>query len=163
MAKHMVVCLVCGETFDADVEPYEKSGRRYMHKKCAEENRTAQVYLNDIHSYISHIYGDLYVKSKIDKQIKEMLDAGKTLEGINKSLKYWYTIKKSNPADSYGSIRIVNYIYQEALDYYAKIEENKQLNKDIDSNVILNPEVQEFNISPIPIKKPKRVQLFDIQ
>ena len=35
MAKHIVKCLICGNSFDANVEPFIKANsRRYAHLEC---------------------------------------------------------------------------------------------------------------------------------
>ena len=45
MAKHIVKCAICGESFDANTVPYVKtSSRRYAHAACSitEEKRKAK-------------------------------------------------------------------------------------------------------------------------
>lgn len=38
MAKRLVKCLYCGETFDPDKEPFVKpNSKRYAHKICSEQ------------------------------------------------------------------------------------------------------------------------------
>ena len=42
MAKHIVKCPFCGQSFDANSEEFVKIGRRYAHANCykqAEENK----------------------------------------------------------------------------------------------------------------------------
>ena len=60
-------------------------------------------YKEKIHEYCKKIYGDMYVKSRIEKQIKELLNdgTGRTISGIYRSLVWHYEknngVKKSVP------------------------------------------------------------------
>ncbi len=155
---HMVLCPVCNIRFDADIEEYVLEGRRYIHKKCYEERKRNQLFIDDIHLYMRHMLGELYSKNKIDKQIKDFIAEGKTAEGINKTIKYWYEVKKSDPSKAQGGIGIVGYIYGEAMEYYKTREENLQKNKDIE----WKQETEVLQIFPKPVEKPKRIKLFNL-
>lgn len=159
---HNVKCLYCGQQFDADKEEYVIEGRRYVHKSCYEKRQQDLFYINDIHSYMRHIFGELYSKQKIDGQIKDLIAEGKTAEGIDKTLKYWYSVKNEDPAKANGGIRIVSFVYKEALDYYKQQEENKIKNQNFDYSSLLDKDREIIVISPKPIEKPRKIKLFDL-
>jgi len=160
---HNVKCLVCNQIFDADKEEYVLEGRRYIHKKCNEEREKIEFYRNDIHVYMRHIFGEIYSKQKIDKQINELMTEGKSIEGIDKALKYWYSVRGEDPSKANGGIRIVSFIYKEALDYYEQQEQNKLRNQSLDLSFLTNRETEKVVISPKPVEKPKKIKLFELQ
>lgn len=135
MAKHIVKCLVCGESFDLNsIQGVKASKTRYAHQKCfpkgelvpmtgsTEKDPDAKA-LNDC---ISKIYGKKANWVLIKKQIKEYIDKGYTLKGIKTTLIYFYEVKKNDAEKSNGGIGIVPYVYQEAYDYYYQIWEAQQ-------------------------------------
>lgn len=158
-----VKCIYCEEQFDRDKEEFIPVRNRYAHKHCQEKHDYKQRIIEQIHNKMAGILGVDYSKTRINKQIKELLESGKTELGILRALEYWYDIKNGDPSLAHGSIRIVNFIYGESLDYWQKKEDNKKKNLDKDVKQILNPEVQKYIIHPTPIKKPTRVKLFDIR
>lgn len=163
MAKQpQVKCPRCKELFyREDCLDCVHDGHRYWHKECYDKKQEYDNYYNMIHDYCKKKYKNKYYKSRIDTQIKELLDDGKTISGIYRTLVYWYDVKGGEVEKSYGSIRIVNYIYDEAMDYY----KNKLLLEQQQAELLKNPynsETITYYISPTPIKKPKRVKLFDI-
>ena len=43
MAKHLVKCFYCGETFDTNASPFIMvNSRRYAHKSCQEEKMASE-------------------------------------------------------------------------------------------------------------------------
>ena len=157
-----VICPYCQESFYREDEPdCVHIGNRYYHKVCYKEKIDNEKYLNDIHAYCKKKYGSKYSKRRITQQINELLDDGKTLGGIYRSLVYWYDVKDGDIEKAHGSIRIISYIYDEAMKYY----ENKRRLEQQQANLLkgsLDLGTETFYISPTPIKKPKRVKLFDI-
>lgn len=164
MAKlPMVICPCCKEKFYREDEPdcvHEKN--RYYHYKCYQQKQDTETFTNYIHEYCKQKYGSQYSKRRITQQINELLeDHNKTLKGIYYSLVYWYDVKQSDVNKAHGGIRIVGYIYDEANDYYLKkwqIEQQQSKLKQGD----LDLGTDTFYISSTPIKKPKRIKLFDI-
>lgn len=163
MAKlPMVMCPCCKERFYREDEPdcvHEKN--RYYHYKCYQEKHDKEKFTEYIHEYCKQKYGSQYSKRRITQQINELLADGKTLKGIYYSLVYWYDVKNNDISKSHGSIRIINYIYDEANQYYLnkwRIEQQQAQFKK--GELDLGTDI--FYISSTPIKKPKRVKLFDI-
>ena len=118
-------------------------------------------YHNKIHEYCKNKYGTKYVKSKIEQQIKELINDGRSMSGIYRTLVYWYDVNNGEVEKSHGSIRIVHYVYDEAMKYYQNKWRLEQQQIEL-LKTPYNPETITYYISPTPIKKPKRVKLFDI-
>lgn len=157
-----VKCPYCDKTFSREENPdCVHVGRRYYHKECYDSKMKEEEYYEKIHEYCKNKYGTKYVKSRIEQQIKELVNDGRTMSGIYRTLVYWYDVNHGEVEKSHGSIRIVNYVYDEAMKYY----ENKWRLEQQQMNLLkgsLDLGTEIFYISPTPIKKPKRVKLFDI-
>lgn len=161
MAKQsQVKCPICEEKFYREDCEYKQVGRRYYHQKCYESQSEDIRLTQEIHEKMRSLLKDAYIKQKIDKQIKSYLEENKTLKGIKLTLDYWYDIKKNDPTKAMGGIGIVGYIYKEAQSYWTKKEERVNCNKDIDLSCY--DKIQTYQIKPSPIKKPKRVKLFNL-
>lgn len=158
-----VICPGCNQSFYREDEPDNiHEGRRYWHKKCYDEKQKYNEYYNMIHEYCKNKYGKKYFKTRIDTQIKELLEDGKTISGIYRSLIYWYEVKEGDVEKSHGSIRIINYIYDEAMEYYDQKFRLQAQQAKLEKGC-LDLGTETFYISPTPIKRPKRVKLFDIR
>lgn len=81
-----------------------------------------------------------------------------TYSGIQRALQYFYEVKKNPlPADTM-TIGIVEWIYQDAYNYYYNLWHAQQLNKDKDIGSYI-PQVKEVAI-PSPERKIKKRKLF---
>ena len=73
MAKHLVKCSICGETFDTNSEPFEKTynGRRYAHLSCfvnKENSKTQEEKDKEaLYEYIKKLFGIDRVNAHINK------------------------------------------------------------------------------------------------
>ena len=163
MSKHTVKCPVCGEQFIREDVEYIHMKNRYYHKNCYEKMIADQETIENIHSKMRELCGDAYSKKRIDDKIVAYRQLGFSAEGIKKSLDYWYDVRQEDPANSYGSIGIVEYIYNEALEYWKEQEEqnNKFSNVDFDK---LNESLQAVTVKVKPTHtiKPKRTKLFKL-
>lgn len=131
MAKHMVKCAVCGQSFDTNsIQAVRHGKNRYAHLTCEPNNKNLiemiqkevePKELTELKRYISDLFGSSNVNwALVMKQIKQFVDKdGYSYSGIQKSLKYFYEIKK-NPKDrAYTSgLAIVPFCYKNAYDYY---------------------------------------------
>lgn len=165
MAKHLVKCLYCGVTFDADKEPCEKPrGNRYAHKSCydrhmASMSQEEQDY-NELVEYIKRLLGD-DINPRVWKQLREYKDNYKyTYSGILKTLKWWYELKGNSVEKANGAIGIVPYIYQQACQYYYALYLAALANEDKDIEHY-QVKVKEFEIEP-PIRLIKPLRLFNL-
>lgn len=158
-----VKCPVCEERFDRDKIEYEKAGRRYYHIECYKKQQQKEIIVQKIHSKISSLCGSAYSKAKVDKQIKSLLEEGKTEANILTTLEYWYDILGKNPKDAAGGIGIVSYVYGQALDYFYRQEELSHKNENINIEDYISNEIETVVIPRPKIKKPKRIEWFDIK
>lgn len=158
--KPQVKCPVCMEQFYREENEYVQLGRRYYHKECYESMEEEQRIIQEIHEKMRQTLGNLYIKQKVTKQVKDYLDEGKTAQGILDTIKYWFDVRKEDATKSAGGIGIVGYIYNEAQKYWNEKEMRESRNKDIDLSCFDEPVV--YTITPTPIRKPKRVKLFNL-
>lgn len=147
----MVKCLICGNQFDANVEPYIKQGRRYIHVEChhnAEKQRSQEELDKEaLENYIMKLFKEDYVNARIRKQINEFLNKyNYTYSGIHRSLEYFYDIKGNSIEKANGGIGIVPFIYQDAYNYYYNLWLAKERNK--------NKNIQEFIPKTVEVKIP---------
>ena len=77
-----------------------------------------------IYDFISHDLKKTYDYYLCEAQRKKLLIAGRTNKGIYFALRYFYEIKHGDWARSHNSIGIVEYIYDEACDYWCAQELN---------------------------------------
>lgn len=163
MAKHIVKCPFCGQSFDANNEEFVKIGRRYAHASCykqAEENKSQEEKDKEqLEQYILHLFNETKINAKIRKQIKQYREEENyTYTGMYKALVYFYEVKK-NPIDkANGGIGIIPYIYDIAYQYYYSIwlANQKNEHKLVEQYV---PQIEEVKI-PIPKRKERKRKLF---
>lgn len=156
--KHMVKCMVCGESFDANAEPYIKpNSTRYAHESCYKEKQEREEREKQerelLENYIINLFHIEFVYPPIRAQIKDYITKyNYTLSGIYKTLKYCYEIKKMNVSEANGRIGIVPYYYSEAQAHYLELFKKQTQN-------VKEIETLEITI-PIPQRKIKKKHLF---
>lgn len=163
MAKSRPVkCPMCGESFYREDEPgYQMVSNRYYHKKCFQEKQENEKYKRYIHDYCKKLFGTGYSKRRIDTQIKELVDEGKSISGIYRTLVWHYEHNHGDISKANCGIRIVGYVYGQAATYYKKQYEIEHNQAAYLSNQQEVPE-ETYYISPTPIKRPTRVKLFEL-
>lgn len=153
MAKCLVKCLYCGQTFDRN-NPDEKAvkiNRRYAHGACAEqheatmtqEERDTEAFYECVKNIFGKGYDYLKTKRLAEKYIK---DYNYTYSGMTKALIWFYQIQKNDTSKSNSTIGILPYIYQQAYDYYYAIYLAQQQNVNVNT---YSPAVKEITI-PTP-------------
>lgn len=133
-AKHTVKCLYCGQSFDANIEPFEKIGRRYAHIDCHkkhEENRTKEEKDKEaLEKYILELFQLDYITPRIRKQINTYTSEYKyTYSGMLSALKFFFEIRGNSIEKANQGIGIIPYIYQDAYNYYYNLWLIKEKNK----------------------------------
>lgn len=125
MAKHIVICSICKESFDASKVPYVKTckGRRYAHETCSIKEEQEKLRIEQdkqaLEEYIKYLFKEDKINDKIQKQLKYYLNEKKyTYSGIHKALVYFFEIKGGALDKANGGIGIVEYVYQNAYNYY---------------------------------------------
>ena len=161
---HNVKCYYCGRTFDRDIVPFIKieGTRRYAHKNCNLDN-IKEVNKDKIllDNYIKKLFRMDFVPPRVVTQIKEYNEQMKmSFHGIHMTLFYCFDIKCVMKPDLINpTIALVPYYYKEASEYFKKISQAVELNKDkkVDNYI---PKVQTVKIKS-PQKNPMRKrQLF---
>ena len=164
MAKsRRVKCPVCGQWFYREDEPnYMMQDGRYYHNQCFQDKCKKEEARNNIHNYCKKLFGTGYSKRKIDSQIKELTDEGKTLENIYLALVYQYEHNGGDVSKAYNGIRIVGYIYNEAIQYYKRQFEIEQRQLAYLQTKPQEEPEETYHIRPTPITKPIGVNLFNL-
>lgn len=161
---HKCKCIFCKADFDRDKIAYvQVSERRYAHKECfdarlVETSKTESDY-DKLVNYIEKLFGVGYVSARIAKQIKDFREQyGYTYSGILGTLIYWFDVRKATLDQANGGIGIVPYVYDQARDYYAKIDAANNIN----ANVEYKPRTIEITItSPRPVEQKPKLFIFD--
>ena len=165
MAKKMCKCAICGIEFDRNSEQAVRSGaRRYAHFKCKKDGELVPMEtsssidpdLKALNEYIAALYGNKGNYPLIKKQIKKFHDEYKyTYSGMQKSLIYFYEVKHNKIEDSNGGIGIIEYVYEQARQYYYEIfvAQNQNENKSFITKI------KEYIIKPPKSKSNKRKEL----
>ena len=161
-AVRMVKCKYCGKQFNRNAEPcIEVSSRRYAHKSCAEQylnsiSKDEKDYL-ELEKYIKKLFGLNVLTAKIKRQIKEYKEEyDYSYSGIQKTLYWWFEVRKNSLEKANDGIGIVPYVYDECKNYYYRLYLAKTANE-IVNNTIPKAQIQEIEIgSPrVHINPPK--------
>lgn len=160
---HWVKCKVCGESFNRDKEEAVLiSPRRYAHKKCVETYEEDLKDLEHLQEYIKQLFKVEKLPAKVDKQIKSFKKEYEySYSGMEKSLIWFYEIKRNSLEKANGGIGIIPYIYQEATQYYYALYLAKLANEKVDMT-IFSKEIREIKI-PSPKTYSKPPKLFNIE
>ena len=168
---HLVICPICNQKFDRDVEPYVKvSARRYAHANCVQdENKevikpvvTEEVQDKIEKQKLNNLIDEIFLKKcnwpTIQIEIKKFIKDGYTYSGIRKALYYWYVIKGNSSALANGHLGIVPHIYDEASAYYYQLYLIEKRNEHKTKGQIKSIEITIKE----PVTRQKEPQLFNI-
>ena len=150
----LVNCLYCKELInknDKDVVKFRVSC--YAHRACKDKDdarpKTAE---EKLYLYIRDLFNVDAVPLRVKKQITQYINEyNYTYSGILGTLIYCYEVKKNPLEKANGGIGIVPYLYQEAKNYYTRLDELKSKNKDL-------KKIEKVKVTEIKIKSPKRVE-----
>lgn len=163
--KHPVKCVCCGQQFDRATEEYvEVSSRRYAHKSCAKSlptmpDKSVKDY-DRLVAYAKKLLGEDYVQIKVAKQIKEFRETyGYTYSGMLGSLIYWFEVRQATKDKANGGIGIIPYVYNQAKEYFTKLEVASNFNKDIKD---YKAKIIEISMLP-PQSKVRQPKLFKFE
>ena len=161
MARHLVKCLYCGETFDTNTTPFVRvnNGRRYAHKSCQDDKLASETKQEKdkriLEEYIKKLFGYSSIPPRVNKQIQDYVhdvEHNYTYSGIYKTLRYFFEVRHNSLEKANGGIGIVPYVYDDAFKYWQAIWEAQQKNEDIKIEDFVLP-VREIHISP-PQREP---------
>lgn len=155
MARHLVKCLYCGKTFDANLEEYVKPrANRYAHKACAEGQDQKEQEKEELQQYIKELFSITAITPKIRNQIKSYSEKGYSYTSMKKTLQYFFEVRGNSLEKANGGIGIIPWVWDEAMQYWKDIEESKEKNKDTKMEEFVLP-VREVHIKP-PERSPLR-------
>ena len=160
MAKHLVKCFYCGETFDTNTVPFVMvNSRRYAHKSCQDDKLASETKQEKdkriLEEYIKELFHCTTISPRVAKQIQTLVhdvEHNYTSSGIYKTLKYFYDVRGNSIEKANGGIGIVPYVYNEAYTYWRALWEAQQKNEDIKIEEFILP-TKEIHILP-PQRQP---------
>jgi hypothetical protein len=155
--RRYVKCVICGKQIDKTIDSYQPMNGRYAHTKCAEDKQSklsAHSYKNLILEKTKEYLGSTFIRYKTENQINAYIKDGKNPKDIYNALIYWFEIKKGDPSAANGGIGIVDYIYDESLKYYKRVEENAERYKNVNENIIQDYIDKRTQIEKTPKRKP---------
>ena len=162
---HKCKCVYCQNIFDRDKLPFVQiSERRYAHKECADKIQSQKTQdekdYDALADYIEKLFGVGYISAKIAKQIKDMRTTyGYTYSGMLGTLMYWYEVRGGVLEKANGGVGIVPYKYDEAKEYYLKIQQANQINANIKG---FKTKITEITIEP-PKPEERKPRLFNLE
>ena len=132
MAAHIVKCLYCGKSFDAqpdgeDTIWFKPRSNRYAHIECGkqhEANKTQEEKdYETLYKYIKEQQKENFDYIKFQKIVETWKkDYGFTYNGMYYTLVYFYEVKKNSKQKFVdGSIGIIPFVYKDAQKYYYDI------------------------------------------
>ena len=107
--------------------------------------------------YIKKLFGLNILSAKIKRQIKQYKEEyNYSYSGIQKTLYWWFEVKKNSLEKANDGIGIVPYVYDECKNYYYRLYLAKTANEMV-NNTIPKAQIQEIEIgSPrVHINPPK--------
>ena len=149
---HKVTCLYCGEKFDRDKEPTKKvNARRYAHLECwnnhlanmSQEEKDIQNFYDYTKGLFKENYNYILTKKLAERYVKEN---NYTYSGMLKTLKWYYEKEGHSIEKSNGSIGIIPYIYNQALNYYYSLYQAQLVNKEKDISNFILPKERKITI-----------------
>ena len=162
---HKCKCIYCKAEFDRDKFPYVQiTARRYAHKECAEKNSVQKTQSEQDYdllvNYIESLFGVGFVSAKVAKQIRDYrLQYNYTFGGMYWALVYWYEVRGADKDKANSGIGIVPYIYDQAKEYYTKINNANTINSDI---IDYRFQVKEIVIEA-PQQEVRQPRLFNLE
>ena len=132
MAAHIVKCLYCGKSFDAQEDGKDKiwfkpRANRYAHIECGkqhEANKTQEEKdFDTLYNYVKKEQGNNFDFVRFKKTIEAWKkDYNFTYNGMYYTLIYFYEVKGNSKAKFIdGSVGIIPFCYKEAENYYYNI------------------------------------------
>lgn len=169
----LVHCRICGQEINRDKEDgWMNPSRNYFyHTSCYE---TWAKKKNDIHSeadeklwkdavydYLQRVIKISVDYPKFNNQWSSFVKKGRTPKGIYFTVRYFYEVLKGEKDKAQGGIGIVDYIYEEACEYWCKKETR-------DSGIVARIEEQmraeqarEVKVVRQPQKRKRKVPTFE--
>jgi hypothetical protein len=131
-AVHMVKCLFCGKTFDAqedgkDIIWYKPRTNRYAHVECGKQNEANKTQdekdYDTLYRYVKEQQKENFDYIKFKKIVEAWKkEYGFTYNGMYYTLIYFYEVKKNSKQKLIdGSIGIIPFAYKDAQHYYYNI------------------------------------------
>lgn len=150
--NNKVKCPYCGKSFNRNNTDFVMVGNRYAHRDCAAAAKAAKTQeekdLEDLYYYCKDLFGKnldfMGCKRMVHKWHK---DEGMTYSGMKKTLQYCYEIKKMSLDRAEGRIGIVPYMYNEAKEYWRKVDRAQKVNA--------NKELREDALITVTIPRPQ--------
>lgn len=140
-----VKCPHCEETFDRDEVEFKTKNNRYYHLECYNATQKKTDDYQNLIEYICYLRDWKSPTGFVLKQIKEFKEEkGFTDRGIQLALYYMYNIRGDKiPTEMTIGIGAVEYVYDEAMNYYKEFAEINKHNK----GVKLEQETRKVHLS----------------
>lgn len=140
MKAAYVKCPYCEQRFnrnDINIKVKQISAKRYAHHDCwqkymdslTQEEKDQINFYNYVKTLFKENYNYILTKKLAERYVKEN---SYTYSGMLKSLKWYYEIQNNSTDEANGTIGIIPYIYNQALQYYYKLYEATMINRNLD-------------------------------
>lgn len=160
MANHK--CYLCGKDMTYRDIQYGKTIKNYygstsyLHRQCY-----------DVYEKIIKYIGKINL-AKVRRQYQKLLQDGISPTEIGKTLDYWYGVKENSSKDSNGGIGIVEYVIDDAIDYYRHVAEREKLKSSrTETQKNEYKDIWEQPLTPVqkpkPFRRPIGVRYIDLK
>ena len=154
MKAAYVKCLYCGERFnrnDLNIPTKQVSARRYAHLSCWEkhqsemskEERDMEAFFEYVRNLFKEDYNHILTKKLAERYVKEN---NYSYSGMLKTLKWYYEKEGHDISKGNGSIGIIPYIYNQALEYYYALYKAQKVNASKDVSQYIKSPIREITI-----------------
>jgi len=117
----LVKCPICELNVDRNTDSFIEKNGRYLHESCNNQQQAKTQPRRDLIDYICQLHNIKAPTGYILKQIKDFEENHQfTIQGIHMTLKYFHEIEGNEVIEGTG-IGIVEYVYKNARDYFAKM------------------------------------------
>lgn len=147
----LVTCGECQEKLDK-LEAISYKKKNY-HPACYE----IKIIREELHTLICDIFKFKMPGPRVYKQISDFLERGYSYKGMINALNYFYNVKNNSVEKANNGIGIIPYVYDEAQDYFNRIDYKKEKIAAGAKNIN-----QETKIVILKEKKEEIKEIFDL-
>lgn len=120
-------CNVCKRALMGYDDYVVKSGKKICND-CLSAGKVKTKDYENLVEYIKTLFHKEIIPLSWENYINKLISMGRTYSGIQGSLYYFYEIKGNISTNDNSAIGIVDYVYEEAKEYFKEIEKRDEHN-----------------------------------
>lgn len=120
-------CNICKRPLSG-YDDYVVKGGKKICNDCLNTGKEKTADYNNLKEYLKALFHKETIPLSWENYIDKLVKMGRTYSGIQGSLYYFYEIKGNIPTTDGSALGIVDYVYDEAKDYFAEIAKRDEYN-----------------------------------